>query len=574
MRSRLNTVIGATFATNWITRVMAIPLVAAGLALLLLVAGAIFAFQVDNISRAEKLRQAMVQANVLASGIAAPLAFSDQSTLQEYIDAVHADPQIVAVGAYDAKGHFVAGYQTAPAKLPRAGYLAEPVMSARDLIVTVPVAQGGTQLGTVYLHATLDSLTKRVTRYAGLVVIVLMAAVLIATLGASYASLNEAHRRLQTETASRLQAEEALRQSQKMEALGQLTGGVAHDFNNLLMVASGSLELMERTQDPAKLERLKSAIRQAVDRGAKLTQQLLSFSRRSPLKVEVIDLGERIRGMDVLLDQLANNGIALSVRIAPGLWPVEVDTSELEVALLNIVINARDAMAAGGTIDIVAENQPGSKDEDDQVRLAISDNGSGMAPEIVERIFEPFFTTKGAGHGTGLGLSQVYGFARASGGDVKIESEPGRGTTVALLIPRSLRQPARKQDAAPIAQPQGNRKILLVEDNDTVAEMVGGMLDEIGFVSERVASGDAALERLQQGVDFALVLSDMIMPGRLDGAALVREISRRWAALPFVLMTGYSEAAAAAQSEGIRMLNKPFTIQALASQIDDAIKAG
>ena len=574
MSNRLRTLIGRTFGTNWITRVMAIPLAAAGLALLLLVAGAIFAVQVDTISRAEKLRQTLVQANVLASGIAAPLAFSDQPTLQEYIDAVHADPQIIAVGAYDAEGHFVAGYQTAPAKLPRSGYLADPVMSARDLIVTVPVAEGGTQLGTVYLHATLDSWTKRATRYAGLVVVVLMAAVLIATLGASYASLNEAHRRLQTETASRLQAEEALRQSQKMEALGQLTGGVAHDFNNLLMVASGSLDLMERTQDPVRLERLKSAIRQAVDRGAKLTQQLLSFSRRSPLKVEVIDLGERIRGMDVLLDQLANDRVALSVQIAPSLWPVEVDTSELEVALLNIVINARDAMAEGGTIEIVAENQPGTPNEGDQVRIAISDNGPGIPPEIVERIFEPFFTTKGAGHGTGLGLSQVYGFARASGGDVKVESKPGQGTTVALIIPRSLSEPVHKQAAAAIAQPEGNRKILLVEDNDTVAEMVGGMLDEIGFISERVSSGDAALARLQQGVDFALVLSDMIMPGRLDGAALVREISRRWTALPFILMTGYSEASAAAQREGIRMLTKPFTIQALAGQIDEAIKAG
>lgn len=244
------------------------------------------------------------------------------------------------------------------------------------------------------------------------------------------------------------------------------------------------------------------------------------------------------------------------------------------MALLNIVINARDAMTEGGTIEIVAENQPGTENEGDQVRLAIADNGSGMPPEIVERIFEPFFTTKGAGHGTGLGLSQVYGFARASGGDVKVESEPGKGTTVALVIPRSLRQPARKHDAAPIAQPEANRKILLVEDNDTVAEMVGGMLDEIGFNSERVASADAALERLQQSVDFDLVLSDMIMPGSLDGAGLVREISQRWSTLPFVLMTGYSEASTAAQREGIRVLTKPFTMQALAGQIDEAIKTG
>ncbi len=236
----------------------------------------------------------------------------------------------------------------------------------------------------------------------------------------------------------------------------------------------------------------------------------------------------------------------------PVLWPVEVDTSELEVALLNIVINARDAMTEGGTIEIVAENQPGTENEGDQVRLAISDNGSGIPPEILERIFEPFFTTKGAGHGTGLGLSQVYGFARASGGDVKVESEPGKGTTVALVIPDLCASPRASMTPCPSLNPKATAKILLVEDNDTVAEMVGGMLDEIGFNSERVASADAALERLQQSVDFDLVLSDMIMPGSLDGAALVRESSRRWTALPFVLMTGYSEASAAAQREGIR----------------------
>ena len=562
----------ASIADNWITRLLAMPLAAALTAILLLAAGAIFALQIERISREERLQQTNVHAQILASGIAAPLTFGDQATLKEYLDALHADPQIMAVGAYDATGQFVAGFETTPGQLPKRGVAAQSHMTSRDLIVSTTVEQGGTRLGSVYVHATLDSWPRRATRYVGLAAIVLMAALLIAMLGGSYASLKVAHDSLQAETASRQKAEEALRQSQKMEALGQLTGGVAHDFNNLLMVASGSLELMDRTTDAARLDRLKTGIRQAIDRGAKLTQQLLSFSRRSPLKVEVIDLAARIRGMDVLLDRITNDAVSLEFVIAPGLWPVEADPSELEVALLNIVINARDAMPDGGTIRLVAGNEPGTDGQDDTVRIAISDSGTGIAPDMLERIFEPFFTTKGAGHGTGLGLSQVYGFARASGGEVKVESIVGVGTTVAVLLPRSHKQPPRAEQPAQIVEASGNRRILLVEDNDTVADMVGNMLDEIGFSTERASSADLALERLDAKADFALVLSDMIMPGQLDGLELVREIARRWPGLPYVLMTGYSEASATATREGIRLLTKPFTLEALSTSLDEALK--
>ncbi|MBT2187272.1 response regulator [Sphingobium sp. H33] len=555
----------------WIKQLMATPLAAAIIALLLLLAGVVFTLQVDRIGRTEKLRQASVQAQILASGIAAPLAFGDEATLREYLEALRADPQIIAVGAYDATGRFVAGYNVVPTRLPDHGRLAEPAMTARDLTVTAAVVQGGTRLGTVYLRATLDSWQRRATRYAGLAAIVLMASLLIATLGASYASLHEAHARLQEETASRQQAEEALRQSQKMEALGQLTGGVAHDFNNLLMVASGSLDLMDRTDDPARLDRLKAGIRHAVDRGAKLTQQLLAFSRRSPLKAEVVDLGDRIRGMDTLLDRLTTNGISLKTSIASNLWPVEIDPSELEVALLNVVINARDAMPQGGLVTISAENLPGDGGAPDQVRIAISDTGTGIPPDVLDRIFEPFFTTKGAGHGTGLGLSQVYGFVRASGGDIQVESVPGQGTRITLLLPRSTLSPIRSQPEQPVVEAASKRRILLVEDNDTVAEMVGGMLDEIGYEQERAASGDEALVRLEQGANFALVLSDMIMPGKLNGLDLVHEIGRRWPRMPAVLMTGFSEASISARGEGIPLLTKPFSIQSLSAQINDTL---
>jgi len=552
-------------------RLVATPLMAGLVAILLLIAGAIFAYRIGQISHAEKLRQANVHAQILANGIAAPLASGDVRTLREYLDALHADPQIMAVAAYDAAGRFIAGYAVPPVKLPPRGELARPLTSARDLISTAAIKQGGSRLGTIYLHTSLDSWPRRATRYLGLGIIVLMAALLIATLGASYASLHEAHSRLQTEIANREQAEEALRQSQKMEALGQLTGGVAHDFNNLLMIASGSLDLMDRTDDPDKLDKLRAGIRHAVERGARLTQQLLSFSRSSPLKTEVVDLAERIHGMEALLDRLTTSGIELDIDLAPDLWPVEVDPSELEVALLNIAINARDAMPDGGPVRIVARNLPG---EADRVCIAITDAGEGISPEMLDRIFDPFFTTKGTGHGTGLGLSQVYGFARASGGEVQVQSEVGKGTTVALLLPRSTRMPVRARSETPVEEATGRRRILLVEDNDTVAEMVGGMLAEIGYEQERAISGDEALARLERGADFALVLSDMIMPGKLNGFDLVHQIARRWPGLPYVLMTGYSEATAKAASEGIPLLTKPFTIQKLSAQLSQTMAQG
>jgi signal transduction histidine kinase len=567
MMARIARSLGPPWVKHWTTRLAASPAAAGFIALLLLVAGIAFALQIDRISLSEKQRQASVQAQTLASGIAAPLAFGDQMTLREYLEALHADPQIVAVAAYDASGKFVAGYSVPPASLPSHAVRSAQPVSERDLIVTAEVAQGGTHLGMVYLHASLDSWPRRATRYAGIAAIVALASLLIATLGASYASLNEAHIRLKEETASREQAEEALRQSQKMEALGQLTGGVAHDFNNLLMVASGSLDLMERTGDPARLERLRSAIRQAVDRGSKLTQQLLAFSRRSPLKAEVIALQSRLQGMDTLLDQLMTHGVTIATNFSSDLWPVKVDPSELEVAMLNVVLNARDAMPQGGVIRIEASNDFGGGKAADRVRIAIADSGTGIAPEAIGRIFEPFFTTKGAGQGTGLGLSQVYGFARASGGDVEVDSEVGKGTTIAILLPRSEEMPLEILDEAVIIEAAGPRRILFVEDNDTVADMVGAMLEEIGYSPERVASGDEALSHLNRDAAYALVLSDMIMPGTLNGLELVHEIGRKWPKLRYVLMTGYSQASETAKNEDIPLLLKPFTIETLSAQL-------
>ncbi|WP_176593882.1 ATP-binding protein [Sphingobium sp. EM0848] len=554
-------------ATSRIVAQMATPLTAVVIAILLLLAGIAFALQLEQIGRTEKLRQITVQARTLASGIAAPLAFDDDVALREYLNALRADPQIVAAAAYDRDGDFVAGYAQPGAAYPERGTLGEPRTAGNALIVTAPVMQGNVQLGSVYLHSTLDSLSRRLTRYLGIAVIVVMASLLIVILAASYSSLRAAHQTLQAEIAGRQRVEEALRQSQKMEALGQLTGGVAHDFNNLLMVASGGLDLMERTSDPVKLEKLKAGIRQALDRGAKLTRQLLAFSRRTPLKPEVIDLRERIQNMDALLERSLGESITVAMHLSPDLWPVEVDASELEVAILNMALNARDAMPRGGIISIEAANMPGGGETGDRVRVAITDRGTGIAPDLVDKIFEPFYTTKAVGQGTGLGLSQVYGFVRASDGAVEVDSVPGKGTAIALLFPRSLLAPAKQDGPVDAVIASGKQHILLVEDDDTVAATVGGMLDELGYAIDRVGDGDTAMRRIEQGARYALILSDMIMPGDVSGIDLARQVRQRWPNQPMMLMTGYSAAAASAAKEGVRLLSKPFSIEDLSVQI-------
>ncbi|QEH81890.1 response regulator [Sphingomonas sp. C8-2] len=550
-------------------RLTASPIVALLIALALMAAALALAIQNDRYGKAERLRQASVQAQILASSLAAPLAFNDDGATREYLNAFRNDATIQAAAAYDPQGHLVAGFAQPGTVLPTVGRLTAPTLQGPDLIVTAPVAQNDTRIGSVYLRFSIESGLRRALRYLGIALIVILASLLVALLGAAYASLSHSHAQLKNEIDSRQKAEAALRQAQKMEAMGQLTGGVAHDFNNLLMVASSGLELLERTSDPAKRERLKTGIRQAVDRGAKLTQQLLTFARRSPLNPEVIDLADRLHGMDTLLDRSLRENVAIRFDLAPDLWPVEVDASQLEVAVLNMALNARDAMPEGGTITITARNERRAEGGD-RVLLAIADTGVGIAEDKIAKIFEPFFTTKGVGQGTGLGLSQVYGFVQSSGGEIEVTSQPGQGTVMCVLLPRTTKRPPAVAAPTAARRTEGRRRALLVEDDEAVATMVGGMLDELGFDHHHVASADKALECLEGDAEVELVLSDMVMPGAMSGLDLVRAIARRWPRLPVVLMTGYSAAAASAAAEGVRLLLKPYRIEDLAAEIDAA----
>jgi signal transduction histidine kinase len=557
-------------------------------ALALVTVGLMMGLYNERTFRAQKTREVAVQAQILAASVTAALAFDDRKVAQEYVEALGANPEVEAAGVYDTQGRLLAGYARPQAPPPPAVATGSPASDGRYIVVTAPVRQGQDIMGSVYMRTVVEALPRRLARYAGVALLLVMAALLVGVLGAGQTllrranarleeraqALGEANNALQIHIQERERAEEALRQGQKMEAIGKLTGGLAHDFNNLLMVASGGLDILEKSEDPVKRQRFAGAVRQALDRGAELTGKLLAFSRRSPLKPEIVDLSKRIPDLSILLERSLREDITVDLRLARNLWPIEVDSTQLEVSLLNIAVNARDAMAKGGTLTIVAENQPDLAQGElvgDFVRLSIIDDGAGMPAEHVARAFEPFFTTKEVGRGTGLGLSQVYGFTRASGGDVRIESAPGLGTVISLFLPRS-------DKAAPVVTPRSSQpaasenqgRVLLVEDDDNVAMVVLEMLQALAYQPTRVDSGAAALRMLKQRSDFDIVFSDMVMPGGMGGMDLAREVSRKYPSLPVVLTTGFSEAATAAAQAGFRVLPKPYAIEALASELGAA----
>src|SRR5690348_16106295 len=298
------------------------------------------------------------------------------------------------------------------------------------------------------------------------------------------------------------QMQKQLAEAQKLDALGQLTGGVAHDFNNLLMVISGSLHILRKgvTGDP-KVQRALSAIDTATKRGAALTSQLLTFARRQSVNPQSIDVAERIDAIREVLDTGVGSSVRLAYDFGPDLWPVTVDVSELETALVNLVINARDAMPTGGTVTVTARNCAGSQPKGhdkagDFVAISVADSGIGIAPDVLTKIFDPFFTTKPVGKGTGLGLSQVHGFAHQAGGSVKVESELGKGTKVTILLPRE--RSGALADRHLVSEMTGSGTVLLVEDNPEVASVSANLLEQLGYTVRRVADAEAALREIER----------------------------------------------------------------------------
>jgi PAS domain S-box-containing protein len=370
-------------------------------------------------------------------------------------------------------------------------------------------------------------------------------------------------------------AQDQLAQSQKMEALGQLTGGIAHDFNNMLMVVSGNAQILKhRLRDPKNLRSIE-AIELAALRGENLNRQLLAFSRRQALNPIVISLRQRLAAFRDLLASSVPGDIKLVIDVRRSIWPVAVDIHELELALINLVVNARDAMPDGGMITIRAKNirlQPEDTPEGlrgDFVALTVTDTGRGIATEILPKVFEPFFTTKELDKGTGLGLSQVYGLTRQSGGTATITSRVGEGTTVTIYLPRS-RRPLSPQPIANGAPPQGSEAVLLVEDNPEVREVAGTFLDQLGYRVFPVQSTAAALQLLEAGEPIDVVFTDIVMPGELDGMALAQRIRQDYPGIAVLLTSGYA-GTANTLAAAFPVLRKPYQLPTLARAIRDAL---
>ena len=393
--------------------------------------------------------------------------------------------------------------------------------------------------------------------------------------------LSEANRRLMAEMAERERTEAALRQAQKMEAIGQLTGGIAHDFNNLLMTIMGSLELIRVRVSDEGIQRYVRNAMHGAQRGAKLVGQLLAFSRKQHLAPEPVDINELVHTTAELLSLMMGTEIRVDVVTGEDLWPALVDATQLELMLINLAINARDAMPDGGILSIETAGLDRAPDElqselkaGQYVSIAVRDTGTGMPPEVLTRALEPFFTTKAPGKGTGLGLSQVYGFARQSGGTVTIESQVGRGTVVRIFLPRSTDAVLKKRTAYDTATGAGAREIILVVDDDvSVLETTRGMLDDLGYRPIMAESAEAALAVIaSQIVDLAII--DIAMPGA-SGLDIGLQLQQRQPGLPILFCSGYPDlidTTSKRVSSGL-LLSKPYSSRELSAKVESMLRS-
>jgi nitrogen-specific signal transduction histidine kinase/ActR/RegA family two-component response regulator len=382
------------------------------------------------------------------------------------------------------------------------------------------------------------------------------------------------------------ETERQLRQSQKMEAVGQLTGGVAHDFNNILTVITGTIEILEEgVTDQPELAAIASMIADAAERGAELTRHLLAFSRREPLQPRPTNVNDLILEAGRLLRPTLGENIEIESMLDDNVAPALIDPNQLTTALLNLALNARDAMPDGGkltfeTSDITLDDSYADMNDDvrpgSYVMIAVSDNGSGIAPELIDKVFEPFFTTKTLGHGTGLGLSMVYGFVKQSEGHIKVYSEPGHGTTIKMYLPRSAAQ-ALAVEAAPIEPiPGGHETVLIVEDDALVHGYVVAQVRALGYRTLAATNAAEALALIDGDTPIDLLFTDIVMPGMMNGRQLADEARRRRSGLKVLFTSGYAENAIVHHGRldpGVLLLAKPYRKQQLARMLRAALAA-
>jgi signal transduction histidine kinase/CheY-like chemotaxis protein len=396
--------------------------------------------------------------------------------------------------------------------------------------------------------------------------------------------IDAANRQLLLQIEERERVETTLRQMQRLEAVGQLTSGVAHDFNNLLTVVLGNLEFIEKTylgdSFESKLKQRLSHMRLAAERGAKLTSQLLAFSRRQHLEPRPVDLNDALAHMSDLLQSSLGGSVQIKTLFRPGLWYALVDPSQIELVVLNLAINARDASTVGSTITLETSNatvdapeKPEEPPAGEYVVVSVTDTGSGMAKDVLAKAFEPFFTTKEIGRGSGLGLSQALGFAKQSGGGMRIESRVGEGTSVKVYLPRTAESGVAEASSNSVTAVRRECKgsiILLVDDDQAVREITASMLRALGYVVMEVGSGGAALDFLDGEAHIALALIDFAMPG-MNGVEVARQVHSRFPTLPVLFITGYVDQGVLAEIGEARIIKKPFVGDELATKVNAAL---
>jgi len=367
-------------------------------------------------------------------------------------------------------------------------------------------------------------------------------------------------------------AEERANRSERMEALGLLTGGIAHDFNNFLTVVIGALDMVVRRPEKSNRTVLIEAALEAAQKAEALNKQLLAFARRTPLAAQEVDLGVALRGLEPLLRKAVGEAVEMHVHVSADAHAVRMESAQFEAAVLNLCLNARDAMPSGGRLDVevrqaAAEEEAQAGVDGPAVVLAVADTGEGIEPEVLPRIFDPFFTTKGAGRGTGLGLSQVYGFARQSGGGVEVASAPGKGSTFKLVLPCAPAVRARRGGEPDASEPLAIRNVLLVEDDDGVAGVTTAMLSELGLEVTCAANGPDA-RRILMGDGFDLLISDVIMPGGMNGVELAHWARNQRPEIKLLLFSGWTADTLVAAPPDLPILQKPFDIAALKRAIE------
>jgi signal transduction histidine kinase len=559
------------------------PIAIFGMALLILVAGFGVILQNESTYNRARIEQTQGLSDILAASVAAPVDFGDRAEAQQAVEAFRANNQVRMVGVFNRGGAAIAGYDRKGKSVPRT-IAALPDAPPGVIRVQSPIIQAGQRIGTVYLDIDREAASRRIARDLTLAGLLVLAVLVVVSIGLAQAQLRNANRELagraealaqsntllEEQIEERAKVEDQLRQSQKMQALGQLTGGIAHDFNNLLTVIQGSADMLSRPElaEPKRI-RFAQAIVQAASNAATLTSQLLAFARRQPLKPEQIDVNLLIVEMAELIQGTVGERIKLVTELHPHSCRIEVDRAQLQSALLNIASNARDAMPDGGRLVVRTEIE--SREEGAaMIAITLTDTGSGMDADTADRIFEPFFTTKGTGKGTGLGLSQVYGFATQSGGEARVDSAPGEGTSLTLLLPCVEPDGPGSAAAGPssfAALPPS--AILVVEDNEDVGAFAETLLSELGHEVTRARTGEEALD-LARSRKFDVVLSDVVMPG-MGGLRLAEMLADEQPDLPVVLATGYSQEITQAGSGGRPVILKPYRVATLAEALSRAL---